>query len=277
MIRHTAVLAIALAGSAQALAAQATPPDPWQKVPALPTSCYADLDFGRRLQDIYASVGEEKMAQEEINSALERKLQALGQQEITRRLMEYMRTNPQKAMQMMQAQQAAATQLTSGITSAAEAKEELDEEFEQLSAAFKAEMEAGAKPFEARRAEIMRTSRRVLGEGDNWEFATKAAETEYNDLINRQNADYEQRCAAYFGPGGKVLRWLAEYREKVIDPTAASSETHDGIITTQLSVLESPGAGYHSTAQMTAVRDYVTAAGKAFDLRLHKVPTISSR
>lgn len=276
MTRPAAMLAIAVFGSARALAAQTDAPDPWKRIPALQTTCYVDHDFTGKLRNVYEDVGADLSRQTEINDALEKKLQDLGQQEITQRMIALMQRDPQKAMKMMQAQQAAATQVATGITSGDEAKKERDAEFAQLSAAFNAEMDAGAKPFRARRDEIMRTSRRVLGP-ENWEFTTKAAETEFNEMVNKENADYEARCSAYFGASGKMHKWLASYRETVLDPVAKSTEANDDIKAMQMAVLDSPGAGFRSTAQMTAVREFLLLAEKAYALRRVKTKDSNGR
>ena len=273
MLVRNVAFAIAMAIGATPLAAQSEPPDPWKKVPPLPTTCYGDLAVSAKLHSTYIEVGEDLTKQEQINSALERELERLGQEEIMKRMMDYMRKDPQKAMKMMQAQQSAATAIREGFTSGDEAKKEREAELEKLSAEFNAELDAMSRPYRTRRDAIMKTSRRVLGE-ENWEFTTRAAETEYDSLIDRENADYEARCAAYFGPDGKMHAWLASYRKTAIDPAAKSNEANDEIKTTQMAVLESPGAGFRSTAQMMAVREYVLAAEKVFALRRDKIKNV---
>jgi hypothetical protein len=277
MIRQTVAVIIAVLGSATALAAQANDQDPWKRVPALPATCYTASDFTAKLNDLYATLVEERQKQEEINSALDQKLQALGQQEIMQRMMAYMRKDPQKAMKMMQAQQTAATSIRTDITSAAEAQKDRNAEFEQLSAAFNAEMDAMSKPYQARRDQVVKTGTKSVLEGASWVFTSKAAETEYNDIVNKENADYEARCATYFGADGKMRNWLTTYRETVIDPVAKSTEANDEIKATQMVILESPGVGFRSTAQMMAVRDYINVLRKAYELPRSKVANVINR
>lgn len=273
MSRNAVVTVFAILHGTSAVGAQTTAADPWRKVPAMQTTCWADLEYGRTFGDIYASVGDEMRRQTEINEALSRKMQELGPGEVQKRMMEFMQKDPQKAMKMMQAQADAAGSIREGVTSVEEAKKELDAEFTKLSASFNEEMDAGAKPFRTRRDEIMKTSRKVLGE-ENWTFTTKAAETEFNEMIDKENADYQARCSAYFGANGKMHAWLAKYRTTVIDPAARSEEMIESNNTTLMAILESPGAEFRSTAQMKAVREFVTVARKAFDLRRHKVANV---
>ena len=269
-----ATFAIALLIAPAGLRAQGQPLDPWKRIPALPTTCYTDNDFRGSLTNLHAALGDEQRQQDEINMALEQKFGEMDMQEKMQKMMEYMRKDPQKAQKMMQAQQAAASAITSDITDGDDAKKERNAEFAKLSAAFNSEMDAAAKPFRARRDEIMKTSRRVLGEGENWEFTTKAAQDEYNSLIDKENADYEARCATYFGANGKMVAWLASYRETALDPVARATEANDEIKTTQMVILDSPGAGFRSTAQMTAAREYISAVQKAYDLRRPKLKRV---
>lgn len=278
MIRPSVVVTVAMLCVSSVLAAQGNADDPWRKVPPLPTSCFHDQwAFDKTLGDVYAQLGEAQAKQQEINDALVLKFGEMDMQVKMQKMMEYMRKDPQKAQKMMEAQANIATGIKNDVMSGDDARKEREAEFAQLTASFNSEMDAGAKPFRTRRDEIMKTSRRVLGEGDNWEFTTKAAETEFNTLIDKENADYEARCAAYFGANGKMHQWLASYRETVIDPVARATEANDETRATLMMIMESPGAGYRSTAQLEAVREYVRVARKPFALRRNKVPNIHDR
>ena len=270
------VLAIAAMSSASALAAQTPAPDPWKKVPPAPTTYFADLDFSRKLGDVYTEVGDEKRKQDEINNDIEAKYGQLDMMEISRRMQAFMAKDPQRAMKMMQAQAAAASAIKSDIQSGDEAKTDRNSEFEKLSAAFKAEMEAAAKPFRTKREEIKKTGTvPVVEHGSaSWAFKTKAAETAYNEQIDKENAEISARSAAWFGPNGKFTAWLASYRETVLDPNARAEEANDEIKTAQLAIMETPTAAFRSTAQMTAVREYLEVMRKVFDLRIDKEPNV---
>ena len=260
--------------SASALAAQTPATDPWKKVPAPPTTYFADRDFSRKLGDISTEIGDAYRKQTDINIDIEAKYGQLDMMEISRRMQAFMAKDPQKAMKMMQAQAAAASAIKSDIQSGDEAKTERNAEFEKLSAAFKSEMEAAAKPFRAKREEIKRTGTVSLMEGASWAFKTKEAETAYNEQVDKENADISARSAAWFGPSGKFTAWLASYRATVLDPNAKAEEANDEIKTTQLAIMETPTAAYRSTAQMTAVITYLEAMRKVYDLRIDKEPNV---
>ena len=268
IIRRYAVLALALLGSARTLGAQTNADDPWNKMPPLPTTCYADHEFSIKLANLYAELGEQKSQQEAINTELGQKAQQLDPMEMVRRLNEFMARDPQKAMKVMQAQAAAAGEVSSGVTSSAEAKEAREAELAQLSAEFKAANAEGAKPFLARQDELVRTSTRPILEGAAREFTSKAAQDAFDEQVRLQNADYEARCAAWYGADGKLRRWLASYRSTVIDPMAKSQEEIDGNIELQMAIMGTSGAGFRSTAQIEAVREYARVVEKLYNLRL---------
>lgn len=270
MIKQCTVFALAMLAGASALDAQTNADDPWKKMPPLPTTCYADREFSEKLGNLYAELGEQESQQEAINTELGQKAQQLDPQEMVRRLNEFMMKDPQKAMKLMQAQAGTAGEVTSGVVSADAAKKEREAELVQLSAEFKAAMEAGAKPFRARQDELVRTSTRPILEGAMREFTSQAAQDAFDEQVRLQNADYEARCVAWYGADGKLRRWLASYRSTVIDPMAIAQEEIDGNIEVQMAIMGTSGDGFRSTAQIEAVREYARVVDKVYDLRLRR-------
>lgn len=271
-MRNQVLVIVALVCGTSALPAQATATDPWTKVPAAPTTYFGDLDFSRRLLDLAAELQDLRRQQEEINTRISVEYQKLGPMEIVNRMNAFMMKDPQKAAKMMEAQQATATQLNPAAIDAA--KRERNAEFEQLHAAFKADMEAAAKPYQAAREEIKKTGTVLVLGGADWGFKTKAAETAYNEQIDKENADISARSAAWFGPSGKFTAWLASYRSTVIDPMAKGEEGIDGLKVAQFAMMETPAGAFRSTAQIKAAREYLQEMGRVFGLRLDKVPNV---
>lgn len=271
-MRSQVLVIVALVCGTTALPAQATATDPWSKVPAAPTTYFGDLDFSRRLGDLASELQDARRQQEEINTSITMEYQKLGPMEIVNRMNAFMMKDPQKAMKMMEAQQATATQLDPAAIDAA--KRERNAEFEQLHAAFKAEMEAAAKPYQAAREEIKKTGTVLVLGGADWGFKTKAAETAYNEQIDKENADISARSAAWFGPSGKFTAWLASYRSTVIDPMARGEEGIDGLKVAQFAMMETPAGAFRSTAQIKAAQEYLQEMGRVFGLRLDKVPNV---
>jgi hypothetical protein len=275
MFKNIGTVAVMMLGSATIAASQSAP-NPWNKVPAAPTTYFADRDFSVKLENVSTEIDNAKRQQDEINNDIETKYGKMDMQEKMSRMQAFMMKDPQKAMKMMQAQQAAATQITSDVMSGDEAKTERNAEFEKLSVAFKAEMEAAAKPFRAKREEIRKTGTVALLQHGNdlWAFKTKAAETAYNEQVDKENAEISARSAAWFGPGGKFTAWLASYRATVLDPNARAEEANDEIKTAQMAIMETPSAAFRSTAQLKAVREYLEVMGKVYGLRIDKEPNV---
>jgi hypothetical protein len=275
MFKNIGAVAVMMLGSATIAASQSAP-DPWKKVPAAPTTYLADRDFSLKLEQVGAEVSDAHRKQTEINIDIETKFGKMDMQEKMSRMQAFMMKDPQKAMKMMQAEQAAAARITSDIMSGDEAKTERNSEFEKLSAAFKAEMEAAAKPFRAKREEIKKTGTVPVNEHGNvsWAFKTQAAETAFNEQVDKENAEISARSAAWFGPGGKFTTWLASYRATVLDPNARAEEANDELKTAQMALMETPSAAFRSTAQLKAVREYLEVMGKVYDLRIDKEPYV---
>jgi hypothetical protein len=271
-MRSQVLIIVALVCRTTTLPAQATVTDPWTKVPAAPTSWFGDLDFSRRLGDLAAELQDLQRQQEEINTSIKMEYQKLGPMEIVKRMNEFMMKNPQEATKMMQAQQAAGSQLDPMAIDAA--KRERNAEFEQLHSAYKADMEAAAKPYQAKREEIRKTGTVSVLAGADWGFKTKADETAYNEQIDKENADISARSAAWFGPSGKFTAWLASYRSTVIDPWARGEEAADAAAVGQFAMLETPRGGYRSVAQIRAAQDYLQEMRRVYDVRIAKEPNV---
>jgi hypothetical protein len=271
-MRNQVLVIVALVCGTSALPAQATATDPWTKVPAAPTTYFRDLEFSRRLGDLAVELQDARRQQEEINTRISVEYQKLGPMEIVNRMNAFMMKDPQKAAKMMEAQQATATQLNPAAIDAA--KRERNAEFEQLHAAFKADMEAAAKPYQAAREEIKKTGTVLVLGGADWGFKTKAAETAYNEQIDKENADISARSAAWFGPSGKFTAWLARYRSTVIDPMAKGEEGIDGLKVAQFAMMETPAGAFRSTAQIKAAGEYLQEMRRVFDLRIVKEPNV---
>lgn len=271
-MRSQVLVIVALVCGTTALPAQATATDPWTKVPAAPTTYFRDLDFSQRLHSLAIELQDQRRQQEEINTRITVEYQKLGPMEIVTRMNAFMMKDPQKATKMMEAQQATATQFDPVSIDAA--KRERNAEFEQLRAAFQAEMEAAAKPYQAAREEIKKTGTVSVLAGADWAFKTKAAENAYNEQIDKENADISARSAAWFGPGGKFTAWLASYRSTVIDPMARGEEGIDGLKVSQFAMMETPAGAFRSTAQIKAAQDYLNEMRRVYDLRIAKEPNV---
>ena len=171
---------------------------------------------------------------------------------------------------MMQAQQADAASMTSGITSAAADEGALRKELETHTANFNSAADAVAKPFQAKRDELIKTNAKSTMEGASFAFVTQADVDSYRALFAQENAAYEKVCEPFFGPNGTFTASLSAYKTKVIQRNIEGGVTLDATIATQMAIMDTPTGGYRSTAPLKGVRDYLHEVIQVYALRRHK-------
>lgn len=124
--------------------------DPWQRVPALPTSCFADDGMETTFRELRAVIEDDFRRQRELNLELRKKFENMDVMEKTQRMQAYMQKNPQEAVKMMQAQEQTATGMSADASGAAADREKLMAQRDQLKIAFAKAISDGAGPVEAR-------------------------------------------------------------------------------------------------------------------------------
>jgi hypothetical protein len=271
MIKQVAFV-ISLVSMAGAASAQTTLPDPWTRVPALPTTCYRDLAFETATGELLTQNSDAHTKQRELNIDVQAEFGKMDMQERMQRTQAFMMKDPQAAMKMMQEQQATATAMRSDITGSAEAKERLEKEFERTQAAWTEEFDKAAEPWRARRKVLAETKVRLNGMLHEW--TTREAEAEYTGLIDKENAEYETRCASYYGPNGTVQTWMATYRREVIEPMADATAAQDRFIEQQMKMMDFRPGAFRTDAPYSAVRDYLTKMREVYAMRRHKLTKV---
>jgi hypothetical protein len=255
--------------AAQGVAQAAATTDPWKRVPA-PTSCFRDDGYHAKLNEAREAIQADMAKQTELNATLEEKFSAMDMREKMSRMQAYMAKDPQAAMKMMQAQQADAASMTSGITSAAADAETLKKELETLKANFKAAADAVAKPFQAKRDEYIKTKAKMTMEGASFAFASQADVDGYVALFAQENAAYAKMCEPFFGPNGTFPTWLTAYRTKVTEKQIDAGVKQDAIIANQMVIMDTPTGGYRSTAPLKGVWDYMYEVREVYGFRKDK-------
>lgn len=263
-----AILTCVLAAQGPAQAAAST--DPWKRVPAAPTSCYVDDGYEAKLLLAREEIATEMAKQTEMNAKLKEKFAALDGQEKVQRIQAYMMKDPQAAMEMMQAQQADAASMTSGITSANADEGALRKELETHKARFNSAADAVAESFRSQRTQLVNTKAKATGEGGGFEFASAADRARYLSLFDQENAEYEKLCSTYFGANGTFPAWLNAYRTKVIEKVIDAGTKQDAAVALQMAIMDTPTGGYRSTATLSGVRDYLHEVIQVYTLRRHK-------
>jgi hypothetical protein len=250
-----------------AAAAQTATHDPWSRVPAMPTSYYSDDNFVDQVSQQYDSVNSDIDKQAELNAKIKQSFDQMDVTQKMQRMQAYMMKNPQEAMKTMQAMQAAASTTTGGTTAANNMK--LLQELAVHKTNFNETLDKALKPLQARQEEIIKTRTQPSGEA-GWEFKTAADAAQYTALVQQENTEYEKLCASFFGPKGAFTTWLASYKENVAKNMISAGEANDSAIVTQLAIMDTPTAGYRSTAGLEGVRDYLGKLRDVYSLRRHK-------
>ena len=263
MKRSASFIALACVLTSIEGAAQATASDPWNRVPALPTSCLAD-EFPASVGTLHERVKNELAKVKETNDKLELEYGAMDMQERMRRMQAFMARDPQHAMKVMQAMQSAATTTTDDLTSADAANTALKAQLEELTAAFKDASVAAAKPFQSRQSQMIDAKAEWYAGGHR--FKSKADQDAYMDLLKQEDAAYEKACVPFFGTGGKFHTWLNDYRTKVAMKVAAGTDANESTIASQMTIMDSPGASFKMTGQLVGVRDYLAKIKAVYEL-----------
>jgi hypothetical protein len=246
-------------------AQKASSTDPWSRVPAAPASCFSDDDYTETLDKARLAVVADIEKQEEVNRKAREQFEKMDGMEKSRRMQAFMMKNPQEAMKVMQANQAAGTDIRSSVLDAAEEAKRLDPEFDRLTKDFADAVETAIRPIQAKIKHFIDT-RTNPAEG-GYTRTTPADRAALNALIDEQNASYEKVCARYLGANGSLVAWLKEYKEKVTIPTRAATETNDAAIVMQMKMMDAEGSGYRSTGTLEAVRDHLRSMERVYRLR----------
>jgi hypothetical protein len=261
----------AIAASAQATPAAA---DPWRLVPALVTSCFAEDDFNDRLRAASEAIGVEMENQKKINEVAKERFDKMDMMEKAQRMQAFMMKNPQEAMKMMQAEQAAGTAAQTAIAGANESAARLEAEYERLQGAFRAAAEQAVTPVRARQQALIKAKTILLGEAAIPAFTTAADHAQYVQLIAEENAAYERACAPYFGPNGSFHKWASSYRTEVVEKLVGDG-SGDAVMIMQMKAMDLPGGNYRSTNPLQQANNFITRVGRIWGIRQNKTkPTV---
>lgn len=265
--RFVAVGIVTLAFAAE-LAGRTAVPDPWKKVPAAPASCFADDDYREKLHQAITDLDAEIEKQAEQNAKVRESFDAMDMMEKARRMQAFMMKNPEAAMKMMQAEQAAGAAVTTAITEGSEDERKLAKELEDHNANFRDVTETAVKPIQAKQKQLIETRTKEVGEAAVPAFLTVADRDQYLALIEQENAAYEKACAPFVGPKGHFRNWLDSYRKQVIEPTSSASA--DAVLMTQMAIMDTPTGGYRSLEPLKGVRNYLQKVEVVYGVRRKK-------
>jgi len=261
--------AIAFVTVTTVVSAQATPSDHWKLVPAPPTSCFAGDGFSEKVDAARAAIDVEVEAQRKINEVARARFDAMDMMERSRRMQAFMMKNPQAAMKMMQAEQAAGTAVQAAITEANASSARLEAELKQLQDAFRGAAEQAVKPVVAKQKQLIDAKTIAVGEAAISMFTTAADYAQYVQLIAEENAAYERACAPFFGANGSFHKWASSYRTEVVDKLIGDN-SGDAIMIMQMQAMDLPGGNYRSTNPLQQANEFARRVREAWSVRLNK-------
>jgi len=249
---RAAFVGILALGIAPALPAQTAAADPWKRVPATPTTCYADNDFATKLNATLQQTVTDLIAQDERNLKAKERFDAMDMNQRAQRMQAYMMKNPQEAAKMLQATQDLSASNTATTLEVSKVSERLDKELVEHKSAFDAAVDKAVKPLIEKRDALIKakTVGAVIAV-----FRSAADHAQYVALIAEENAAYEKACAPYFAAKGKFHVWLDSYKHDVIDKMIAAEEASTAAIAVQMQIMDVPMDV--TSGKLRGVREYL--------------------
>jgi hypothetical protein len=277
-VRCAAAVAIMALGAATDVPAQTAQTDAWKRVPAVPTTCYPDDDFVDRLNAASTAIQADIDRQREVNAQATQRFAAMDMMEKAQRMQAFMMKNPQAAMKMMQAEQAAGAAVATSVPEASENAKRLESELQRQQASFVAAAEAAVKPVRAKQQQLIDTKTVAVGEAQISMFTAAADHAQYVQLIAQENAEYEKACAPYFGAGGTFPKWLTSYRTEVIEKLIENGDAGESAMIMQMAAMDLPDGGYRSTYEAEQAINYLNWQRRVYSTRLAKArPVVELR
>ncbi len=238
----------------------------WNFVPAFATSCFAEDDFSERLEAARTAISAAMEKQDKINTAARERFDNMDGMEKAQRMQAFMMKNPQAAMKMMQAQQAAGTAGQTTIAEVSESSTRLEAELERLQGAFRTAAEQAVKPVRARQDALIKAKTIPVGEVAMPAFTAAADHAQYVQLIAEENAAYERACAPYFGANGSFHKWAGSYRTEVSEKLG-SDVLGDDMMVMQLQAMGLPGGDYRDTSPLQHTSELLRRVGDIWKIR----------
>lgn len=246
--------------------APAAEPDPWSRVPPLPTGCFPDDGFSERLTAADEALGAEIERKDAANAAARERFDNMDMAEKAQRMQAFMMENPQAAMAMLTGEQAAGEAVHADLPEVNAASARLEGELKELRAGFLAALDLAAKPARAKQDKLIAAKTVEVGEAAVSLFTSAADLAEHERLVAEENAARERACAPYFGAGGSFPRWLASYRAEVIEKLMATEKGMDSALAAQMKAMGLPG-DIQPTASLKRVREFIRKANDVYGVR----------
>jgi len=244
--RRLLVNGLAVFLSTVAIGAPPAVQNPWTKVPALPTGCYAEQDgFAKTIGPALEAMSVEIDRQEQTNREVSNSLDNMDDAEKQSRMQSFLMKNLQEAMKMMQETQAVGAMAQEAVPKGEENRQKLEGQHKDLLARYDAALDKAVGPLFAKK--------RTLPDGEG---TPEWAVAEWRSLNKKANAEYERLCGEWWRESGPFHAWLKSDRGYLEEDLPWKEKLEDEL-KAQLALLGIPTASYRSTVTLNAVREYM--------------------
>lgn len=273
----TAVAAGMVCAFALQAQAPAKPAGPWAKVPPLSTLCYGFIGenwepFLAKVQAAKAAVEADREKQEAINAKIEEDFRNIDPMAMASRMQEWMMSNPEAAMAMLQGQQAMAESMPEEMASRQAESQARETEWKALVRRYEdARIQAYGPPrarLEALYGRKITDRKELLYPWFSIDTGTSHAESAEGESINAAaDQAYKTLCPQWWGATGHFHAYLKKEKDWFIKVRIPELARVDAPKLQQYSIMNTPAASYRSTAELQGVAEYLDLVWKVFQER----------
>jgi len=244
--------------------AQAPVASPFAKLPALPTTCYAEGDtFSDKVAAATKATQAEMERQKAVNQQIEEEFNNIDPMVKAQKMQQWMMSNPQEAMKWAQAQQQIGAEAQTVGPELNAAAMQFESEKKAVVAGYESALKQSAAPADARmEAMNAKLGPSGCGVGDTECSPEPWVVEEFNAIQKLRDTGYQGVCATYWSATGKVSGYLKRYRDWLSTTWMPSLIKADEVRLSQYAIMNTPAASWKSTIpQETALKYLETARG----------------
>lgn len=239
-------------------------PDPWAKVPPLPTACYQRDGYAAKVAAARERNESDRVRQESINRELTDKVKNVDPMELASRQQQYMMDHPQEALALMQRNvQVGGTFADDGVAAANELLA-FDRELDEIDTRYKAALDRALDPVKAKFADLDVRAMKDPELTEAGAFYKPWATKEWNGLAAEENAVYERVGAEWWGASGAYHGWLKRVRAHYVKALPALEEAENVAAGFQVQLVGTPAAPFRPVSVYAAIAGYLDRVDKVF-------------
>lgn len=267
---------VGLVSTHAAAAPPAAADDPWTKVPALPTACYAGQDgwldkngaaFEAVQESLYAQKEENTKVQEAANKAFSENPMAMAQA-----MQQAMMDDPENAQKMIEKMTQTGTEAQTELPAKQAKEQQLDAESKALLKQYDAALVKATAPAVARWNALQKKMGWgiepgfPIGPDPSW---PQSAWQEWAAIQKDRDAAYVANCAHWWSATGQFQGYMKRYKAYLVQERIPySKKLVDEAALNQFKMLNVPAGGYRTTSDIEAAMDYMKMASSLYGQRM---------